>query len=138
MKYHEQLKHPLWQKKRLEVLESNGFACANCGTKEDQLHVHHPYYKRGAMIWDYEVDELECLCEKCHRNSHDMDDILRRKSAHLTPEQKRRVFGYMDGISGVTVPIFTIEGYIDGYIDGVSKSQLMNILMPLCRCQTGG
>lgn len=81
MKYHEQLKHPLWQKKRLEVMESNKFECENCGSKEEQLNIHHPFYKRGAMIWQYEVVELMCLCHKCHKNEHAKDEEVKKLMA---------------------------------------------------------
>lgn len=40
MKYHEQLKHPLWQKKRLEVLDLHGFKCQECDATEEELHVY--------------------------------------------------------------------------------------------------
>ena len=48
-----QYKHPLWQKKRLEALSGSGFECQNCGSKDDQLHVHHKSYVKGRNVWDY-------------------------------------------------------------------------------------
>ena len=78
MQYHEQLKHPLWQKKRLEVMEANGFMCEKCESKDEQLNVHHPFYKRGAMIWQYEVEELMCLCCTCHKEEHAKDEQVKK------------------------------------------------------------
>lgn len=41
LSYAEQLKHPNWQRRRLQIMERDGFKCANCGDSESQLHVHH-------------------------------------------------------------------------------------------------
>lgn len=77
LNYAQQIKHPNWQKKRLEVLEEHKFACENCGSEDEELHVHHPYYKRGAMIWQYDTDELQCLCHKCHKEAHAQDEEIK-------------------------------------------------------------
>lgn len=92
MKYHDQLKHPLWQKKRLEVLELHEFMCENCGGKDDQLHVHHKYYKRGAMIWDYDKYDLSCLCGKCHISVHAIDEQISRV-IHFSERTKEEILG---------------------------------------------
>ena len=54
MTYKEQLQHPKWQKKRLELLESNNYICEYCGSDENQLHVHHTIYIKGKKAWEYE------------------------------------------------------------------------------------
>jgi hypothetical protein len=81
MNYAQQIKHPLWQKKRLEVLELHNFQCQTCRAKNEELHVHHPFYKRGAMIWDYEKTELECLCFRCHKEAHLIDEEIKKALA---------------------------------------------------------
>jgi hypothetical protein len=81
MNYAQQIKHPLWQKKRLEVLEANGYKCVKCEAEDEQLHVHHPFYKRGAMIWEYEKEELKCLCFQCHKEEHAIDEEIKRALA---------------------------------------------------------
>jgi hypothetical protein len=96
MKYHEQIKHPLWQKKRLEVLEANNFTCQECGGTETTLNVHHPFYKRGAMIWDYEINELKCLCEPCHKEEHELDEKLKQSCVLLTKRDKWKTLGYVE------------------------------------------
>ncbi len=67
--YTEKLKDPRWQKKRLEVLERDGWACRICENKEDTLHVHHTYYKSGVDPWDYPRSSLLTLCEECHEEN---------------------------------------------------------------------
>ena len=76
MTYAEQLKHPNWQRKRLEALESTGFSCENCGDKDTTLHVHHKLYVKGRMAWEYELEELAVLCEPCHESHHRDETIL--------------------------------------------------------------
>lgn len=68
--YGEQLKHPKWQRARLERLDAAGWKCEKCGETEKTLHVHHERYVRGRMPWEYTHDELEVLCEDCHATEH--------------------------------------------------------------------
>jgi hypothetical protein len=66
MSYADLLRDPQWQRKRLEVMQAAGFACAECGDTTTTLNVHHTYYAKGRKPWEYELDELRCLCEPCH------------------------------------------------------------------------
>lgn len=76
MTYAEQLRHPNWQRVRLEVLESRDFSCECCGSKDKTLHVHHKQYIKGRMAWDYEIGNFEALCEDCHKETHDAKERL--------------------------------------------------------------
>lgn len=76
MSYSEQLRHPNWQRRRLEIMEASGFECENCGDKETTLNVHHRLYVKGRMVWDYDDQELACLCEPCHRQEHEHREFL--------------------------------------------------------------
>ena len=75
MTYSEQLKSPLWQKKRLEVLQRDSFKCVKCNNDKLTLHVHHKSYVIGKSAWDYPIEYLETLCENCHKNEHFVPDI---------------------------------------------------------------
>ncbi|MFZ3209823.1 MAG: hypothetical protein WA140_13490 [Geobacteraceae bacterium] len=74
--YFEKLKDPRWQKKRLEVLELNHWACAQCGETGATLHVHHKQYFKGREPWEYEAGQLTSLCEECHGSEHESEDPL--------------------------------------------------------------
>lgn len=74
--YAEQLKHPNWQRKRLEVLEHYRFTCFGCGSTEKTLHVHHKQYIKGRKAWEYELENFEALCEDCHKETHDHKELL--------------------------------------------------------------
>lgn len=71
MSYSDLLKDPRWQRKRLEILESRGWVCENCGDSDKTLHVHHVRYVKGRMPWEYDGSELKVFCEKCHKERHD-------------------------------------------------------------------
>jgi len=69
--YSERLRDPRWQRRRLEIMQRAGFICEECVAQDHRtLNVHHKVYRRGAMPWEYTDDELECLCEDCHRKRH--------------------------------------------------------------------
>lgn len=63
--YSEKLKHPKWQKKRLEILNRDKFTCQSCKAEDRTLHIHHFQY-RSCEPWEYEGTELITLCEVCH------------------------------------------------------------------------
>lgn len=72
MTYSEKLKHPKWQKKRLRILERDGFECCNCGDRNSTLEIHHHQYKGwNTNPWDYDDEHLQTLCSKCHRKITD-------------------------------------------------------------------
>jgi hypothetical protein len=64
--YSEKLKDPRWQKKRLEILERDGWKCMCCGDKDNTLHVHHIFYIPNTEPWEIHNGFLITLCETCH------------------------------------------------------------------------
>jgi hypothetical protein len=69
--YAEKLKDPRWQRKRLEVMRRDQFACQICGESQMTLHVHHRYYIQGRMPWEYPNWSFKTLCANCHSDVHD-------------------------------------------------------------------
>lgn len=65
-KYSNLLKDPRWQKKRLEILERDKWACRLCGDAKSTLHIHHCYYNKDVNPWEYESSSLLTLCYVCH------------------------------------------------------------------------
>lgn len=74
--YAEKFKDPRWQKLRLEALQAANWTCSLCGDTETTLHVHHRQYFKGHEPWEYQVGQLEVLCETCHEAEHDSQDKL--------------------------------------------------------------
>lgn len=68
--YSEKLKDPKWQKRRLEILERDEWACQVCGDKDSTLHVHHVCYEKDKNPWEYKNHQLITLCDFCHSQEH--------------------------------------------------------------------
>lgn len=80
MTYSEKLRDPRWQKKRLEVFQRDGFSCRCCGSITETLNVHHKRYTGNP--WDAPLDDLETLCEGCHKNRTEFDELSRALSTN--------------------------------------------------------
>jgi hypothetical protein len=73
-----QYKNPLWQRKRLEIMKRDDFACQSCGDTETTLNVHHTSpYRKNTKIWEYENDELITLCANCHQEISEYIDTCK-------------------------------------------------------------
>lgn len=92
--YYELLKHPLWQKKRLEIMERDRFACIECGAKDQTLTVHHKHYKKGCKPWEYDDTILVTLCDSCHEQIENGLAALRRSAGELDIRNLEKVVGY--------------------------------------------
>jgi Zn finger protein HypA/HybF involved in hydrogenase expression len=104
----DQYKHPLWQKRRLEIMESNGFECEKCNSADKTLNVHHKQYFKGRMLWEYSDDELSCLCEDCHKSEHDVLNGIKELLTHVSADQ---AYGLLAGFFGryTSLPAKKIE-----------------------------
>ena len=71
MTYSEKLKSPLWQKRRLEVMERDDWQCRLCFDKGATLAVHHKRYADTRNPWDSDKNDLVTLCQDCHTAMHD-------------------------------------------------------------------
>lgn len=77
--YSEKLKDPRWQKKRLEILERDNFACVFCYDSASTLNVHHRVYFPNLEPWDYPDKLLITLCESCHKREIDERKIYEQQ-----------------------------------------------------------
>lgn len=80
MTYKEQLKHPLWQKKRLEIFNRDNFTCQKCSATDKELQVHHLSYSK--LAWEVSNDQLITLCFQCHKGV-ERDKTIRPKEDYL-------------------------------------------------------
>jgi hypothetical protein len=92
--YSEKLKDPRWQKKRLCVMQRDGFKCRDCGGEKKTLNVHHCMYQRGEP-WETEDAFLLTLCEGCHEQRGDIEQAVKtelsRMMAETPPQALRRM-----------------------------------------------
>lgn len=66
--YSDKLKDPRWQRKRLEIMSRDKFACTLCGDTTITLHVHHHMYVGDP--WECPNQFLTTICEECHAIHH--------------------------------------------------------------------
>lgn len=148
--YWEQLRHPRWQKKRLEILRLHEFACSHCGATEKTLNVHHAYYEKGLAPWGYPDESLHCLCEDCHRETQDNLKLLQRQLGRIGLADVERLYGYALGLESKEFPVVALNVYsfevacgvgdvwrvdsgdiidllLDGQIDGYRLAKLAGI-----------
>ena len=107
--YGEQLKHPSWQRKRLEALDHYGFQCNNCGAEDKTLHVHHKLYVKGRQVWEYEISELEALCDECHGIAHavklEINQKLAEADSYFLESVLELLKGFFEDLDQKHVPI---------------------------------
>lgn len=90
MTYYQKLKDPRWQKRRLEVMQRDGFKCRDCGRTDLTLHVHHCAYA-ARDPWEARDNVLLTLCEECHEIRQQFEDDARTSigliTAKMTPQE---------------------------------------------------
>lgn len=89
MTYSERLKDPRWQRKRLEVMQRDGFKCRDCGSETETLHVHHCHYERGAP-WETNSVFMLTLCDKCHKSRQEMECVLTKMCGKILAETSQQ------------------------------------------------
>jgi len=88
-------KDPRWQKKRLEILERDGYICQSCGAEDKTLHVHHQYYEYGKKPWEYPNKSLFCYCEDCHKRIEEEKKQILSLIKKMEPCDYSQVLGYI-------------------------------------------
>jgi len=123
MEWKDQYKHPLWQKKRLEALEESEFVCSRCFDGEAQLHVHHRQYFKGRKIWEYQLNELEVLCDHCHEFTHEEMGFLKTMLSRIPAEAISDVTALLGGfiISGIG-PMRVSVQFVNEHVDQIKSS----------------
>lgn len=69
LNYKEQLADSRWLKKKADILLRDNYTCQKCGA-QSHLNVHHMYYEKGKMAWEYPNKDLITLCHNCHEDLH--------------------------------------------------------------------
>lgn len=113
MTYREQLLHPNWQRKRLDIMQRDEFQCQRCYDAENTLHVHHKQYVKGRLAWEYPDAELVTLCESCHEQMHETNAMFRAIVATLP----------VDGPGSIGDAISMLAGLAHGHQQGMEFVQ---------------
>lgn len=92
--YSEKLRHPLWQKKRLEIFERDNWTCVSCDRDclhhGLTMHVHHIKYLPNLEPWEYDSAYLATYCELCHNTEHLIGDQINESLVDLV--RANRIF----------------------------------------------
>jgi hypothetical protein len=75
MTYSQKLRDPRWQRKRLQILERDGWRCQACDSETKTLQVHHLVYSR-CDPWEYPDECYQTLCEECHGTRQELSDRI--------------------------------------------------------------
>jgi hypothetical protein len=109
--YGEQLKHPFWQRKRLEMLQAADFTCQACGATERTLNVHHKRYIKGRAPWDYESANFFVLCEPCHESTHEWKSSFEDLIESIPAGAYRDIGGLVAGYYMYDLPAEKVDTY---------------------------
>lgn len=72
-RHDEDLQDPRWHAFRGRIMHERGGHCERCtDLKHAQLNVHHKLYDER-HLWEYNDDEVELLCRKCHKAEHGIE-----------------------------------------------------------------
>lgn len=69
--YNHLLEDKRWKEFRLKVLSERGNKCECCGGT-DVLQIHHTFYIKSKMPWEYEINDMRVLCKRCHQRIHNI------------------------------------------------------------------
>lgn len=99
--YAEKLRDPRWQRRRLEIMQRDGWACVFCGATDKTLAVHHFAYT--GEPWEARDDDLATACEDCHRAEHEG----RRCAEDLLIQACRHAHLSADAVEGIATAVGT-------------------------------
>jgi 5-methylcytosine-specific restriction endonuclease McrA len=101
MSYNDQLLDAKWDELKKRRLEHDWYMCQKCMSGK-HLQVHHRYYIDGRKAWEYPLNALVTLCDKCHWFEHEKHGI--RKETPLEASF-RRIRETLEGIKKLNVII---------------------------------
>jgi hypothetical protein len=116
-------------------MEASGFICSVCESAEKTLNVHHLYYISGREPWEYEDEELVCLCEECHKWLHKKEAYFKQALNEYKRSSVRYgnfddldfVAGYLEGAAQAGPYRFEFGGnrdWLRGFVFGIYKQNL--------------
>lgn len=114
LSYKEQLLHPKWRERRLQILMRDSYTCNKCPNngENSQLDVHHKYYLMGKMAWEYDDIVLETLCTKCHKIEGELIEYQSKRIIEIF-KQSGASSGQLSELAYYLVCIFDCERVIE-------------------------
>ena len=117
--YREQYLHPNWQRRRLEIMQAADFSCEACGATDITLNVHHKRYVKGRKVWEYERQDLACLCEDCHEVAHAHTLAIGAELALVDPGEAPKIHALLVGLrNGIVAAPGVPDQFVDAFLIG--------------------
>ena len=91
MDYRQKLLDGRWQRKRLQILERDGFSCQQC-RRQDNVQIHHNWYLKNMEPWDYSGEQLITLCSVHHDEITEIQKKLKQLLSESGPELQKEVY----------------------------------------------
>ena len=107
MTYLEKLQDPRWQKKRLQVMNRDHWACVHCKKSENTLTVHHCRY--SGEPWEVEDQFLMTLCMDCHKTRQEEESDAKLMLAQISSLMEPKEFHEFVGRLASVVTIKRIQ-----------------------------
>jgi len=122
--YSELLRDPRWQKRRLQIMDRDGFQCQECFDDKKTLNVHHRRYIRNRDPWEYDDGDLVTLCEDCHTEIGKSKRALDKMLSSMTGFALNRMIGFAKGVAYLEMH-GNDEVELDNYYQAVGFCQTM-------------
>ena len=92
--YSRLLESPQWAKYTREIRQSHSNACQCCRMVNRVTQVHHFFYDKSRLPWEYKAHEVVLLCDSCHNELHEQLKVFRRfVFGQLTPRSMQVLNG---------------------------------------------
>lgn len=75
-----------WRNKRDKILFLDNHTCQICKGRDKILDVHHTYYIKDRLPWEYPDYSLITLCKDCHEFLHERKKAARYDRERITDE----------------------------------------------------
>jgi hypothetical protein len=122
MTYREKLKDPRWKVKRMQAIERAHHTCEECGNYDTPyFHVHHKRYLPDYEPWDYDLDDLKCVCPPCHSDIHAARRVLDAVLVDASPDSLREI-----------AKLISITGHDETRIYELSKTYMLKAGVAAC------
>ena len=110
--FHELFRREEWQECERRLIEAAHGHCVNCGASSS-LRIHHSYYEKNRLPWDYPHESLHALCEACKREAEERRVELRRQIGRVAYVHSERLLGYAQAMEAsdceMVIPVRSFE-----------------------------
>lgn len=110
MNYRQQLLEDKWDALRQKRMDLDWYMCQRCMSGK-HLQVHHRYYIKDAKAWEYPLQALTTLCDRCHKLEHDINGTRMESPLEAS---FRRIHETLNGIKKLNVIIAEKEEQKNG------------------------